>query len=66
MWIPEPATGSFLWKKVLLEVLQNSQENTCARDYFLITLQALGLRPFIKYLYESEYLLWSGKIYLKF
>ena len=52
MWIPEPATGSFLWKKVLLEVLQNSQEN-----YFLITLQALGLRPFIKYLYESEYLL---------
>ena len=27
-------------KKVFLEILQNSQENTCARGSFLITLQA--------------------------
>ena len=29
--------------KVFLEMLQNSQENTCARVSFLIKLQALGL-----------------------
>ena len=28
-------------KKVFLEILQNSQENTCARVSFLINLQAL-------------------------
>ena len=27
-------------KKVFLEISQNSQENTCARDSFLIKLQA--------------------------
>ena len=31
-------------KLVLLEISQNSQENTCARVSFLIKLQALGLR----------------------
>ena len=30
-------------KKVFLEILQNSQENTCARVSFLIKLQASGL-----------------------
>ena len=30
-------------KKVFLEISQNSQENTCARDSFLIKLPALGL-----------------------
>ena len=30
-------------KKVLLEISQNSQENTCARVFFLIKLQALLL-----------------------
>ena len=34
-----------LWKKVFLEISQNSQENTCARVSFLIKLQASGLRP---------------------
>ena len=29
-------------KKVFLEISQNSQENTCARDSFLIKLQAWG------------------------
>ena len=31
-------------KKVFLETSQNSQGNTCARDPFLIKLQALGLQ----------------------
>ena len=30
-------------KKMFLEISQNSQENTCARDSFLIKLQASGL-----------------------
>ena len=30
----------FLWKKVFLEVSQNSQENTCAIVSFLLKLQA--------------------------
>ena len=33
-------------KKVFLEILQNSLENTCARDSFLIKLQALGLNEY--------------------
>ena len=36
----EAATRGDLYKKVFLKVLQNSQENTCARDSFLIKLQA--------------------------
>ena len=39
----EVATRSVLWKKVFLEVLQNSQENTCARVSFLN--KVAGLRP---------------------
>ena len=35
-------------KKVLLEISQNSQENTCARVSFLIKLQALGLQLYLK------------------
>ena len=41
MVFAEPATTrGVLWKKVLLEISQNSQENTCARVSFLIKLQA--------------------------
>ena len=29
---------------MFLEILQGSQENTCARDSFLTKLQALGLQ----------------------
>ena len=36
---PEAATRGVLCKKVFLEILQNSQENTCARVSFLINLQ---------------------------
>ena len=36
----EAAPGGVLWEKVFSEILQNSQENTCARVSFLIKLQA--------------------------
>ena len=32
----EAATGGVLLKKMFLEISQNSQENTCAKDSFLI------------------------------
>ena len=32
---PETATGDVLYEKVFLEILQNSQENTCARASFV-------------------------------
>ena len=34
MIIAEAATGGVLWEKVSLEILQNSQENTCASVSF--------------------------------
>ena len=34
-------------KKVLLEISQNSQENTCTRVSFLITLQACSKNTFL-------------------
>ena len=36
----EAAARGVLQKKMFLEILQNSQENTCARVSFLIKLQA--------------------------
>ena len=39
---PEAATGGVLERKVLLEISQNLQENTCARDSSLIKLQLLN------------------------
>ena len=40
----EAATRGVLWKNVFLEISQSSQESTCARVSFLITLQAWGLQ----------------------
>ena len=40
---PEAVAQRCSVEKVFLEISQNSQENTCARVYFLIKLQALGL-----------------------
>ena len=40
----EAVVPRFSVEKVLLEISQNSQENTCARVSFLMKLQALGLR----------------------
>ena len=38
----EATTGGVLEGKAFLEILQNSQESTCARVSSLIKLQALG------------------------
>ena len=38
----EAATGGVLLKKLFLKMLQNSQENPCARVSFLIKLQVCG------------------------
>ena len=43
---PEAATRGVLWKKVFLEISQNSQENTCARVSCLTKLQRLWHRCF--------------------
>ena len=43
----EAVARSFSAKKVLLEISQNSQENTCARISFLMKLQASGVFPSI-------------------
>ena len=49
--VSEAATGGVLWKKVFLEISQNSHQSTCARALFLVKLQAFffskvaGLRP---------------------
>ena len=37
--LPEAATRGVLYKKVFLQISQNSQENTCARVSFLKKLQ---------------------------
>ena len=42
----EAATRGVLWKKVFLEISQNSQENTCARVSFLIKLHASDLQVY--------------------
>ena len=42
--LKEAVAKSCSVKKVLLEVSQKSQENTCARVSFLIKLQASGLQ----------------------
>ena len=44
MDVIEAATGGVLWKKVFLEISENSQENTCARVSFLIKFQVWGLQ----------------------
>ena len=40
----EAATRGVLWRRVFLEISQNSQENACARVSSLIKLQGLGLQ----------------------
>ena len=40
----EAATGVVLWKKMFLKILQNSQENTCVRVFFLIKLHTWALQ----------------------
>ena len=58
MLISEAATGGVLCEKVLLEISQNSQENTCARVSFLIKLQAWGLQLYYKGESGTSVFLW--------
>ena len=44
MQTSEAASRGVLYKKVFLEISQNSQGNTCAKVSFLIKLQAWGTR----------------------
>ena len=46
----EVATRCALFKKVFLEISQNSQENTCVRVSFLIKLQVWDPGVFLKIL----------------
>ena len=45
----EAAARGVLWKKVFLEISQNSQENTCVKVSFLIKLQASEIRAQVFY-----------------
>ena len=56
--IKEAATRGVLWKKVFLEVSQNSQANNCARVSFLIKLQAWGLQLYQKRGSGTSVFLW--------
>ena len=42
--LQKQSCGGVLYKKVFLEISQNSQENTCARVSFLVKLQASSLQ----------------------
>ena len=44
-FIKEAVVWTCSVEKAFIDILQNSQENTCARVSFIIKLQALGLRP---------------------
>ena len=43
---------------MFLEISQNSQENTCARDSFLIKLQALGKISKNTFFYRTTPMAW--------
>ena len=69
----EAATGGVLWKRVFLIISQKSQKNTCARDYFLIKMQASALhfikKNFVKFsitFYLTEYLRTIASIWISF
>ena len=46
LWKYRSSRPEMFFKKVFLEISQNSQKNTCARVYFLIKLQATGLQRY--------------------
>ena len=51
---PETGARRCSVKKMFLKIVQNSQENTCARASFLIILQAWGL-----WLYQKIHFVWN-------
>ena len=72
--VPEAATWGVLWKKVFLEISQNSRENTCTRVSFFIKLQVSGLWHrcfpvnFVKFLrtFFTEHLWTTASVVLLF
>ena len=49
-------TGGALWKKAVLEISQNSQENTCARVCFLVKLFFCEFSEISKNTFFTEHL----------
>ena len=47
-YVQKQSSRGVLWKKMFVEISQNSWENTCARVSFLIKLQTLGLKLYLK------------------
>ena len=58
-WFTEAVIRGVLWKKVFLEILENSQENTCPRVSFLIKLQASGLRTLFLQNTSGDCFMWA-------
>ena len=52
-------------KKLFLEIVQNSQENTCARASFLINLQARSANLLKKRLWHRYFLVTFAKFLLQ-
>ena len=52
----EAATGGVLYKKLFLEISQNSQENTCARVSFLIKMFSCEFCEISKSTFFTEHL----------
>ena len=51
----EAATTGVLWKKFLLKISQNSQENTCAGASFFIKKQVWGLKKTLAQFFFCEF-----------
>ena len=58
MFLTEAATRSVLWRKMFLEISQNSQENNCASVSFLIRLQTWGCWPEVCNFIENRLWYW--------
>ena len=58
MYWAEAVERSCSAKEIFLEISQNSQENTCPRDSFLIKLQASGLQLYLKRVSGTDVFPW--------
>ena len=62
--ISEAATRGVLWKQIFLEILHNSEENTCVRVSFLQLIKTL-LKRDLRHVLSSEICKISKKAYFK-
>ena len=62
--ISNAATGGVLWKKEVLEISQNSQENTCARASFIIKLLNFIKKKTLAKVFSREFCENSKSIFL--